>query len=56
MAYNEDIVKGKVYLAEVKRHITSRGIVFPPVGASVATHAGLRTPGIAYLKNIRIKK
>ena len=50
VAYSEEIEKGKAYLAEVERKITSRGIVFRPVGASVATHAGLGTLGIAYLK------
>ncbi|WP_373711724.1 DegV family protein [Jeotgalibaca porci] len=50
VAYSEDIEKGKEFLAEVESQIASRGIVFRPVGASVATHAGLGTLGIAYLK------
>lgn len=50
VAYSENPKKGEDFLAEVEEHFNARGVIFQPIGSSNASHAGLGTLGIAFLK------
>lgn len=50
VAYSENPKKGEDFLAEVEEHFNARGVIFQPIGSSIASHAGLGTLGIAFLK------
>lgn len=50
VAYSDDRSEGEKLLAEIRKHFEPADIIFLPIGATIATHSGLGTLGVAFLK------